>query len=128
MKADTARTVAVPIAAVEADDSTGSLLALTGTSSGESSCGVGSVTVEFTSSCGVVSGTVEFTVGEGEVVDSVFVSNVSNVTTSGSADSVHSPLYAIKSATAKQLLSYVFLLEQTGSIFLGQAKAMHSPL
>lgn len=117
MKADTARTVAVPIAAVEADDGapsapTGSLLELIGTSSGESSSAVGS-------------GTVGFTVGEGEVVDSVFVLKV--VTSASGAGSVHSPLYAIKSATAKQLLSYVFLLEQTGSIFLGQAKAMHSP-
>jgi len=114
MKADTARIVAVPIAAEEADDGapTGSLLALTGTSSGESSSGVDS-------------GTVGFTVGEGEVVDSMFVSNVA--TSASGTDSVHSPLYAIKSATAKQLLSYVFLLEQTGSIFLGQAKAMHSP-
>jgi hypothetical protein len=56
-----------------------------------------------------------------EVVDSV------SVTTSG--DSLHSPLWArlTNSATAKQALSYVLPLEQTGSMFIGQATTIHSP-
>ena len=117
MKADTARIVVVPITAAGADE--GSLNTPTGSdSTGASVLSVGSGE----STVGVASGTVGLTVGEGEVVGSEFVSNG---TTSGTE--VHSPLYAIKSATAKQLLSYVLPFEHTWSIFLGQAKAMHSP-
>jgi len=139
MKADTVRTVAVPMRAAEAED------APVGFESGWTPrVGAGEMVgeeaadpveeaadsvVEAVDSVEEVSDSVE------EVADSVeeaadpveeVVDSVS-VTTSG--DSLHSPLWArlTNSATAKQALSYVLPLEQTGSMFIGQATTIHSP-
>jgi len=139
MKADTVRTVAVPMRAAEAED------APVGFESGWTPrVGAGEMVgeeaadpveeaadsvEEAVDSVEEVSDSVEEAANSveeaadpvEEVVDSV------SVTTSG--DSLHSPLWArlTNSATAKQALSYVLPLEQTGSMFIGQATTIHSP-
>lgn len=107
MKADTARTVAVPITAAEADDGAGS---------GETPeiVVVGEEVADSVAEVVVVD-----SVAEVVVVDSVYV-------VTSSAD-LHAPLWMRKLATAMQLLSYVLPLEHTGSIFLGHAMTIHSP-
>ena len=116
MKADTARTVAVPITAAEADDGAGS---------GETPeiVVVGEEVVDSVAEVVVVESVAEVvvvdSVAEVVVVDSVYV-------VTSSAD-LHAPLWMRKLATAMQLLSYVLPLEHTGSIFLGHAMTIHSP-
>lgn len=146
MKADTVRTVAVPMRAAEAEDApvgfesgwtprvgAGEMVGEEAADPVEEAAdsveeAVDSVE-EVSDSVEEVSDSVEEAANSveeaadpvEEVVDSV------SVTTSG--DSLHSPLWArlTNSATAKQALSYVLPLEQTGSMFIGQATTIHSP-